>query len=371
VLRWPRQLVGTRLLRAASLLARRRIDGKTVRARVRSLDASGGDDRLPAWIAEEAAKRGFDVSGETAERLIRIARKPVGGYRRHAGVSVVLCHFNPAGWSRPPRLLYETAEAFASAADEVIVAQVVMPDAIPAATPAGCRDIIYQSDSVMFHKENLWNLAAEHATHQKLLFVDGDIVFSRRDILPAVDKALDEFDVIQPFATAAWLSKEGTVERSRRTAAEAISRGVRPELTNYHPGFSWAMTREFFDRIGGFYDRHPLGSGDTAFAFALTPGEPPWPRTPFHVFANANSYKSYRLDVMSAGARVGFVEGTVYHRWHGSWKNRRYEDRYRFLPPMRDMEYPMTRRPDGLLEWGDPSFSESTLEYLAGRAEDE
>lgn len=373
MLRWPRQLVGTRLLRAAALLAGRPVTGKTALARSRSLDASGGDDRVVSWVVEEAAKRGAMLSLEDAERLVCIAKRPVGGYRRHAAndLCVILCHFNPAGFLRAPRLLYDTCASFAETGAEVIVAQVVMPDALPAALPDRCRSLIYQSDSVMFHKENLWNLAAGSTEKRKLFFVDGDVLFSRRDILAAVSSALDEFDVIQPFSTASWLSKEGDIERSRPSIAIALNRGLRPELSTYHPGFSWAMTREAFDRLGGFYERHPLGSGDTAFAFALTPGEPPWPKTPFHVFANTNSYRSYRLNAMAMAPRIGFIDGTVYHRWHGSWKNRRYEDRYQFLPPITDGEYPMSPRADGLLEWDDPAYGDSTLQYLIGRKEDE
>lgn len=366
------QLVGTRLLRAGALLARQPVAGKTASARARLLDAVGPDERLHEWIAEEAAKRGATLSTRDVERLASIATKPVGGYRppTRRDTAVILCHFNPVGWKTPARLLYDTCEMFLAVGVEPVVSEVVMTGATPVALPDGCRRIVYQSDSVMFHKENLWNLAVDATTAAKLFFVDGDIVFSRRDILDAVSVALDEFDVIQPFSQAAWLAQQGGVERSRKSCAEAISGGEPPILTQYHPGFAWCMTRAFFDAIGGFYDRHPLGSGDTAFAFALTPGEPPWPRTPFHIFANTQSYQTYRSNVLAASPKVGFIDGTAYHMWHGSWANRRYEERYMFLPALAGGEYPMHRRDDGLLEWDSEEHSRATLEYLLGRLED-
>lgn len=372
MLRRLQQLAGTRLLRAGSLLARQRLVGKTAFARASVLDADGPDDRLHEWIAEEAQKRGATLSPAHVSRLAALATKPVGGYRKPTirDTAVILCHFNPAGWKTPARLLYETCEMIVAAGVRPIVAEVVQADQMPVTLPDGCRRLIYQSDSVMFYKENLWNLAAAQTKQPKLFFLDGDIVFSRRDIFDAVSLALDRFDVIQPFSQATWLSRDGGVERSRATAAQAISTGLPPNLNHFHPGFSWCMTREFFDRVGGVYERHPLGSGDTAFAFALTPGEPPWPRTKNHVFAKTTSYQKYREDVRAANPRIGYIDGTAYHRWHGSWGNRRYEERYKFMPSLVDNEYPMARRSDGLLEWVDPVFGQSALEYFVGRQED-
>jgi len=366
------QLAGTKLLRICSRLIGSQVTGKTAAARARALDASGIDDRLPEWIVEEAEKRGIKIDDHTVARLVELASKPQSGYARATtnDLAVVMCHFNPAGWKRTPQLLYETCESVTQAGIEPLVVQLVLPGRLPAPLPAGVREIVYESDSVLFHKENLWNLAAAATRESKLLFLDGDIYFSRRDIFDAVSRQLDECDIVQPFTRACWLSQEGGVELTREPSVAAIVAGEQPTLGRYHPGFAWAMTRRTFDAIGGFFERHPLGGGDAATAFSLTPGEPRLPKTDNHAFAMSESYKAYRSNVLSLSPRIGSVDGTVYHIWHGTRENRGYEQRYLFLPPHNNGEYPLRSRPDGLLEWDSIEYNAKALEYFARRMED-
>ena len=365
------QLAGTRLLRACSLLLGQPISGKMAVSRAKLLDVAGSDDRLPGWIREEAEKRGVVVSDDAIKRLIRLAQKPAIQYLPPPDdLDVILCHYNPAGWKRTPKLLYEVCQHLVAAGVRPLVLQVVRPPAEPAPLPAGVRSVIYESQSVLFHKENLWNLAAGMTTRPKLLFLDGDVVFSRRDVFKAVSDALDTCDVIQPFFSAVWTSQDGGVDLVREPSVLALEAGEQPLLGRYHPGFAWAMNREFFDRCGGFYERHPLGGGDAAFVFSMTPGIPRLPKTDSHAFAETQSYKKYRSQMLALSPRVGHIDGTVYHLWHGARENRRYEERYAFMPPFVDGEYPMARRGDGLLEWTDQRASEKALAYFLCRMED-
>lgn len=365
------QLAGTRLLRACSLLLRQPVAGKMALSRAKLLDVAGTDDRLPEWIREEAEKRGFVVSDAAINRLIRLSQKPAIQYLPPPeDLDVILCHYNPAGWKRTPKLLHEVCQHLVSAGAEPLVLQVVRPPAEPAALPHGVRNVVYESQSVLFHKENLWNLAAGMTTRPKLLFLDGDVVFSRRDIFRAVGDALDSCDVIQPFSSAVWTSQNGGVDLVREPSALALENGEQPLLGRYHPGFAWAMTRRFFGQCRGFYERHPLGGGDAAFVFSMTPGVPRLPKTDSHAFAETQSYKDYRSRMLSLKPRIGHIEGSVYHLWHGTRENRRYEERYAFMPPFVNGEYPMERRDDGLLEWTDQRASEKALAYFLCRMED-
>lgn len=372
MLRRRQHLTGTKLLRVCSRLVGSQITGKTAIARARVLDTSGIEERLPEWLAEEAEKRGIKIDEHTIGRLVELASKPPAGYSRpkRTDLAVVLCHFNPAGWQRPPRLLYETCESVVAAGITPVVAQLVLPGRSPSPLPAGVRQIVYQSDSVLFHKENLWNLTARETSEDKILFLDGDIYFSRRDIFDAVSECLDTHDIIQPFSAACWLAKDGGVELVREPAVMAVAAGEQPVLGKYHPGFAWALTRKAFDDIGGFFERHPLGGGDAAIAFSLTPGEPRLPKTDNHAFAMSEPYKAYRDRVLSLNLKIGWVDGSVYHLWHGDRKDRGYEERYKFLPPHNNGEYPLRNRPDGLLEWDSPECNAKALAYFARRMED-
>jgi hypothetical protein len=369
------QLAGSRARRICERLAGTKLTGKTLEARVRVADTDPSLDHETkcAWLAEESAKRGHSISRRLADRIITAAHKArtVSYWSpRRSDLDVILCHYNPAGWKTPPRLFFEVCESLVSSGVEPLVLQVVRQNQSPAPTPPGVRAEAMQSDSVLFLKENLWNLAAGMTSRPKMLFLDADVFFSRRDIFDATSEALDECDVIQPFSAAAWLSKDNAIELVREPSAMAIRQGEQPLLGRFHPGFAWAMTKEFFARCGGFYDRHPLGGGDAAWVFAMTPGVPRLPKSENHAFAETPSYRAYREQMLSLKPTVGTLRGTVYHKWHGSRDNRKYEERYRFMPQMVAGEYPLDRRPDGLLVWRDENYSHAALRYFQGRMED-
>jgi hypothetical protein len=60
----------------------------------------------------------------------------------------------------------------------------------------------------------------------------------------------------------------------------------------------------------------------------------------------------------------------VYHRWHGTRENRKYEERYKFMPPMQGGEYPLMHREDGLLVWSTRESSDLAMKYFLARHED-
>lgn len=367
------QMLGARIVSVCSRLAKTPLSGKTLSARQRVVDSLGSDERLPQWIAEEAEKRGYSLSDDAVSRIIAIAsRRRGGGYwkPKRQDLSVVMCHYNPARWETTPRLLYETCESVIEAGISPLVLQVTVPGQSPAAVPDGVRSVYFESGSVLFLKENLWNIACRMTTTPKVLFLDGDVLFTRRDLFDAVSESLDEKDVIQPYAIATWLDRDGKIELVREPSIQAIERGEQPLLGRYHPGFAWAMTREFFDRCGGFYERHPMGGGDAAFVFAMTPGVPKLPKSDSHAFAETQSYKSYREKMLSLKPAVGYIAGTVYHKWHGTRENRKYEERYKYMPRMVSGEYPLANREDGLLVWESREHSDLAFRYFVGRQED-
>jgi hypothetical protein len=367
------QLIGSRLRRICERLTKSRLTGKTLEARIRVADSGNSDERLSSWVIEEASKRGFSIGNDTAERLISVAsRRRGGGYWQatRGDLDVVMCHYNPAGWKTTPVLLYETCKSVIEAGLRPVVVQVTLPGQKPAELPPGAECVLFESDSVLFLKENIWNMAARMGSRSKILFLDADIFFTRRDIFDAISDSLESHDVIQPFTNAAWLSQDGRIELAREPSVFAIEKGEQPLLGRYHPGFAWGMTRDFFNRCGGFYERHPLGGGDAAFVFAMTPGVPRLPKIDSHAFSETDSYKAYRARMLSLEARVGHVSGTVYHRWHGTRENRKYEERYKFMPPMSSGEYPLVHREDGLLVWSTREHSDLAKKYFLARHED-
>jgi hypothetical protein len=299
----------------------------------------------------------------------QFVNRPYAAHTR-GDTAAIIAHFNPAGWKKPPKLLYDTCEALLVSGAHIVVVQLMAHDATPAAVPPGVTNVVYRSNAVLFHKENLFNLGVQHTDAAKFMFLDGDLIFSRSDIFDAVSLALDACHVLQPYQVCAWLDAENSVFLTRQSAADGIKHDIAPIPGHVHPGFAWAMTRQFYDNIGGLYDRHPLGSGDTALSFALFRGEPPFPVIANDAFVFTPSWGAFRERVQTCKPVVGVVPGALYHLWHGTREKRQYAERWRYLPVAQGDEYPLQRREDGVLEWTNPAHSEVLRNYFLSRDED-
>lgn len=287
----------------------------------------------------------------------------------------ILAFHSPCGYELPKRHLATTLAWLAGVGVRTTIAQVVLPGQEPQPVPRGMESLTYTTKSVMFHKENLLNLAAAGSDAEKFMFLDADVEFDASDFFGKAERLLDECEVAQPFCTAAWLGRDGRAFQARRSAAYAIKRGCEPVPGYYHPGFSWCMTRSAFERLGGFYDRHPFGGADVAFAYSICPQ---WvgSRVPYYIpidsqYWTSPSYRRYQHGGVSLGLKVGCLEGvTATHRWHGDIADRQYVGRARYLMIQPGTDYPIHAREDGILEWDSQEYSDRVLAYFSSRRED-
>lgn len=290
-------------------------------------------------------------------------------------IHCILAFHSPCGYALPQQHLATTLSWLAGCGARATLAQIVLPGQEPQPVPAGIESLVFETASVMFHKENLWNLAAGRSDADKFLFLDTDVFFDAADVFGESERLLDQCDVGQPFETAAWLGRDGRAFQARKSAAFAASKGWEPVPGYYHPGFAWCMTRSAFERLGGFYDRHPFGGADVAFTYAINPK---WigSRVPFYIPIDAQywtspSYRRYQHCGTMLGLKVGCLAGvTATHRWHGDIEDRQYVGRAKHLMIPPGTEYPIHAREDGILEWDSPEYSDRILAYFQSRRED-
>jgi hypothetical protein len=93
------------------------------------------------------------------------------------------------------------------------------------------------------------------------------------------------------------------------------------------PGGAWAARKEAIDSVGGIPDIGILGSGDVYMAAALV-GE-----LEFYLHKDFSPEYNKHLLIWQERAlttirkNIGYVDGLVIHYYHGSVKDRGYEDR--------------------------------------------
>ena len=381
MLRGHGDLLGSRLVRLCRRLTRSELKGTSIRHRAAYIDAGRATlAQAEEWVGDEARRRGYEVSPALAARLVAAAGgKRFRGYARpfRRDIEVVLTYYSPCDYLRPRQNFYAVLGDLLAADIRVTVAEAVMPGAEPLSLPPNVRHLRWQTDSVLFLKENLFNLTLPRIFSAKVVLLDADVRLTTRSWLDHVSESLDSHDVCQPFCACYWLTADGGATHEKRSVVEAFARGEWPDLRVYHPGFAWGFRCDFLRRIGGLYDLHAVGGGDTSLAFALAPRQPSertlaqWVQLD-NLFHETDEFRAWLVRVRAERPRVDYLRRCYcLHLWHGSRDNRRYNDRGRWLPPLEDGDYPLVRGDDGLLRWKRPEHSERVLEYFRLRAEDE
>lgn len=306
--------------------------------------------------------------------------------------SVILSYFNHNKSEKIKRNFLKTLQYMQGFDVELCVAQVCKHDDQPIETDGADVSLVFYSDSLIFFKENLWNLAARKSSGDNLIFLDADTYYKNDNWVTAVDNELKEFDVIQPFDDAMWQEQNGSVgHKIRKSWMSSQVQNIAPIHARNHCGFGFAMRRTLFDSIGGFYDRACIGHGDAMFCVAFTRDQhvyhfieachraiqsvaagTPDPEIGRTIMINAKqylcpSYMQYRARCQNQHAGVGYLPGyTILHRWHGDDSNRRYEDRLTLVDW--DGDSPVHYRDDGLVEWTIPQ--PRVHEWWNGRDDD-
>lgn len=208
-----------------------------------------------------------------------------------------------------------------------------------------------KQNSEIWLKENLMNIAIQHLPDDAkyIAFVDADVHFTRPDWVSETLHQLQHYDVVQMFSVAQQMdSKYESISASYGYVYCHLNGAPRNsnQLAGYyyvpserwkglaglwHTGFCWAWRKSAIEHVGGMIEHAILGAADNHMARALVGRA--------EESINPKLSEGYKKRVREWGRRadthikgnVGFVEGTIYHYYHGRIVNRRYNDRWRIL----------------------------------------
>jgi hypothetical protein len=247
-----------------------------------------------------------------------------------------------------------------------------------AVLPSGDHVLHLPLDSVLWHKERLLNLGISSlgADVDAVGWFDADILVRHDDLQRAILAALGAHPVIQPWRCSEWLDADGQYvpwgNRRRWMESLASKNWTRPPDRRCaspsfgHPGLAWAARRETFETLGGLFDQHPVGGGDTMMAVGFW-GD--W-QTPY-----LDKYNDAMRQVFYVWGRrayevvrgnVGLVDAAVTHLWHGSRQSRKYAERTETacslgLDPARHLQ----PADNGTWKWADQT-PETIVQFVAG-----
>ncbi len=254
----------------------------------------------------------------------------------------------------------------------------------------GVNRVRIRARDVLWHKENLGNIAARAAGDwQYAATVDGDFAFLDPNWAAETVHALQLHKIVQISSELVFLGPrgehvgKGTSIMSLYSQARAASRSLGaacysdPRLVikgHGYPGGAWAYRRESWNAIGGLLDRCIVGAGDHHMAQGLLELDDRLTQPSNAGAAYSRYVNNWRARAAAAIRRdIGLVPGLATHSWHGKTADRHYPSRWQILQrstfdPDADTLYDA----QGLLQLtgNKPHLRDDLRAYLSGRNED-
>lgn len=298
--------------------------------------------------------------------------------------------YNPARYDSKPQNFERFRAGLRQSGLPLLAVELAFGDAPFQLADDGAERVLrLRGGSALWQKERLLNLAirALPAECDKVVWLDADILFEEAGWVARTASLLERFVVVQPFSRSArLLPGESSIDidtlpigSGEHELLHGMAYGVAQKglgamhryLVHGHSGYAWAARRSLLERHG-LYDANVLGNGDLNIAHAMFGGSRylKTERSSEHAARHLRRWAdAFFEDVQGS---VGFVEGTVYHLWHGKMADRRYIDRLDVLiehdfDPLRDLSHD-----GGAYHWSSakPGLHAVCREYFARRRED-
>ena len=256
-------------------------------------------------------------------------------------------------------------------------------------------DVLIQlrGGAVLWQKERLLNLALQALPGdcRYVAWLDCDVLFGSADWAESAVRLLDRFAVIQLFKNVHYLPPHcsasdvsiADVEFSRPSAAFSISSGQPAAMTIGHTldtregtsanGFAWAARRELLNQHG-FYDACIVGGGDRALNCAANHCFDEIMKRHYWNKRQRDRYVAWAEPFYeTVQAETGYLDGDIFHLWHGNVHERRTRTRHEGLQRFQfDPFTDIAIDTNGCWRWNSdkPDMHDYVSRYFSSRRED-
>ena len=251
------------------------------------------------------------------------------------------------------------------------------------------KHLKFDLQSPIWVKENLINIAIQSINNdwEYACWLDKDIHFFNPNWDIDTINKLKEYDIIQPWSRVLFLTKNYEIDRNVKSNGVNdfiarfkncpdlekekgfLSYGKVKELGYVsrvgHPGHTWAINRKFYEKIGGLFDRCIVGGGDS---FLLCTMDETFDLPDLRLNVLYKSFYTKYVNI-ARGTKVGCIEGTITHYYHGDIENRNYFHRYNLIDNIIDVEKDIEYQENGTLRINNTKTEKNILDYFYSRKE--
>jgi hypothetical protein len=235
-------------------------------------------------------------------------------------------------------------------------------------------DILLQlrCSSVLWQKERLLNIALDSLPKEcdKVAWVDADVIFEDEKWIKKTSRLLSDYKIVQPYSSGIKLKLDESIEDFKKLDNSEIEKRkvlsmskkyshkkkiiVDEELIDCYPGLAWAARRDVIGKIG-FYDKMIIGAADllmccASYGFYIPPLGEIWQScSDKSTYDQKKWFDNAKKEILSS---IYFLEGSLFHLWHGDYKDRHYKERYKILKEGDfDPEKDLRLNKEGCFEW--------------------
>lgn len=214
------------------------------------------------------------------------------------------------------------------------------------------------SESILWHKERCFNLLIKqfnlYNKYDYIMWLDTDVLFDKEVLAPKED-----WDAFQPYSTSLRQSDKNGTSFQRFTAWVKDNNGDK--------GLGWAIKSSILKKVGGFFDYGIVGGSDYYFINKMS-GKDVCIGCPNFDKELNNYFKGNEIPKN----KVGYLDNTVTHLYHGKPSSRQYDSRIEILRkhnfnPLDDMVVEKS----GLYRLVNKDFENDVKHYFLGREEDD
>lgn len=295
--------------------------------------------------------------------------------------------FNPVGY-KSRYTLYFTFEKYLSKFEDIehyTIELAPQADKFVVTSSYCPRHIQMVGTDPLWYKENLINIAIAQLPKDAkyIAWIDPDVIFSNPNWVKEIINKLKTVPVMQPWSTCIQLDSNNDFMPDRKSSLGLAKALVSdPKFHNDYEigrsGLAWACTMDWIQAVGGLLDVCICGSGDTYIAHSLI-GEVEGKIDPGMSIGWCNALLKFqdRCQCVYPSKTIPYLDNLVIHYYHGSTKNRNFENRWKIL---RDIGYDPTshliKNSSGLyqvnlLQDRSVELKDGLFNYFKSRNEDE
>ena len=294
---------------------------------------------------------------------------------------------NPIRWQAPDRLYRDFAQHMLDSGVVLHVIECAYGDRPFTCEMPNVDHIGVRAKTMIWNKENLLNIGIRRVPEAKYIaWIDSDVFFRQASWAADAVHALQLYDVLQPWSTAYDLGPNDEHLTAHRSFCRVLHDGdpVSPRgdkwwygdggpYTYPHSGYAWCITRVAFAWLGGLLDIGGMGSGDFHMAQGLVGAAQCSMPYGTHPAYQRHVMRWQERALRHVNGNIGYLPGTVEHRFHGAKPKRNYIGRWdMFLKHQFNPDEDLKPNCDGVYELSGnkPELRRDFDAYLRSRSED-